>query len=101
MTALRVGQKCVCIDDKPHPLNWRGLDGLRKGEVYTIRRIGFDVDGTFGIWLSEIIRPHQDGAPEWGELPFVATRFRPVKTTSIECFKALLAPVPTKQKEPV
>jgi hypothetical protein len=98
MTALRAGMKVVCVNDTPQTTSSRSLDGLRKGEVYTIRRVGPDLDiGIVCVWLGEITRR---GSSHWiDELGFCPSRFRRVKTTSIECFKALLAPANKKQRE--
>lgn len=75
---FHVGQKVVCVDDTMPPEgNGIGtLNGLKKGSVYTVRRVG--VDALYqapGVWLEEIIRP------DWlhyGETAYNIIRFRPV-----------------------
>lgn len=95
-----VGQKVVCVDDSVHP-EWNvnpdfrycgDLDGLKRGLIYTIRRVGYDkIDGDPVIWLQEIIRT------EWplaGESGFHQLRFRPLteteKQTDISVFREIL-----------
>lgn len=96
---FKAGDKVVCIDDAP--LNTVGLDpdmgGLRVGEVYTIREIGpvsnlHPSRGRIAIKLAEIVRKSM--SEYGGETGFLVSRFRPVqkRTTSIECFRALLNP---------
>lgn len=94
MNNFHVGQKVVCVDVNP----WRAEDdlgGLTKGSVYTIRRVGFHQHPThpigryLGIVVDEIYRPCQT--------PYLASRFRPVHTTSIAVFKAMLAPTPHRE----
>jgi hypothetical protein len=101
---FRVGQKVVCVDDARQPLTAQFTPNMpARGSVYTVRALDYcAVSDTQGIFLTEIVNPVFDwaNAPR-SELAFKSTRFRPVKTTSIECFKALLAPVPKKQKERV
>lgn len=95
--SFHVGQKVVCIND-------RGIEndlferGPTKGEVYTIRNIRTDKRGNVGFRLVEIVNqpnprrePDETGDREAG---FYARRFRPVKTTSIEIFKAMLVNPP-------
>lgn len=87
MSAFRVGQKVVCIDDGPTRfavpagfIGWRpDLDGLTKGTVYTVRNIcRHPFHNYLGIRLCEIFRPCDPilGGPF--EPGFYVGRFRPV-----------------------
>jgi hypothetical protein len=98
--SFQVGQKVVCLQN--WHLNGRGYGdeiGPKKGEIYTIRDIGF---------LSPVnpemvvVRLHEIRNPERPyrlcgtfEPCFDASQFRPVvqRKTSIEIFKSLLNPV--------
>ena len=105
MTPFHVGMKVACVDDEArgqylppiHSCTAKDLDGLTKGNIYTIRGFytGNDPDWTYGcgsIYLEEIHRS------VWGgeEAPFAILRFRPLVKTNIEIFTSMLAP---KQKE--
>lgn len=89
----RPGVKCVCVDDGP--CRNSGLQtGLRKGDVYTIRKtLGADLDGFDGVTLVEIEAPF-----EWNGLGFTSNRFRPLTPISQEQdvakFRHLLVPSP-------
>jgi len=77
----RVGAKVVCVDDAPIPgqmgPGWGGLDGLTRGEIYTIRgHAKGSYSGLPGVLLAEIIRPL--GRRESYEQPFRLSRFRPL-----------------------
>jgi hypothetical protein len=82
---FRVGQKVVCVDDSPCPngsVPWKiigDLDGLSKGGIYTIRKVGgYAGIGTL-VWLNEIIRPLTGNiCAKHGEAGYLSTRFRPV-----------------------
>lgn len=65
MTDFYVGQRVVCVDDGDHP-EWLipnvpavgGLDGLRRGVVYTVSRWNADEWGNGPtVELVEIVRP--------------------------------------------
>lgn len=82
MTNFRVGQKVVCVDDNPASgaayASWRvidiGLNGLCKGQVYTVREIQVFLNRVL-IRLDEIRRPAVGTVKiELGYAPF---RFRP------------------------
>lgn len=95
MSNFRVGQKVVCIDDQPvrRPGFSLNMDGLRAGTVYTIRDITRNPSnhpdaGMTTIRLEEICRNVLPADRE--EIGFRLSRFRPVKTTSIEIFRAML-----------
>ena len=82
MSMFHVGQQVVCA--------WPC------GCVYTIRAIAYErtyLGGlpALGIWVEEISNPiHAATGVEFG---FTADRFRPVKDTSIEVFRAFLSPI--------
>lgn len=78
---FRVGQKVVCVDDKPFHEN-RGVPEIKSGVVYTIRWVGeapYAPDRIFGpvVRLQEVMRG-PNGHPEWNDYPFSARRFRPI-----------------------
>jgi hypothetical protein len=92
---FHVGQKVVCVDADPctyTPAGVGDLDGLTRGEIYTIRRIGESPfwSGTPNVWLVEISRPLFFG----GEPGYHTGRFRPVveRKTDISIFQAMLNP---------
>lgn len=68
-----------------------GLDGLLKGDVYTVRDIGVEF-GFVCIRLKEIIRPVSPYTRV--EAMYAAARFRPVKETSIDVFTQMLVSTP-------
>ena len=100
---FHVGQKVICVNDI-FTITSHNIVPNRpvKGCVYTIR--GFDIYpplvGT-AIWLEEIINPEvdfeEDGVEGTQEPSFWAWRFRPIRTTSIDVFTAMLAPTPVKE----
>lgn len=95
---FRVGQKVVCVDARP--TNIFGLSVLESGRVYTVRWVGLwgyaaRRPNQLCIRLEEIDRGEDPGAPhmiEIFDMPFRATRFRPVveKKTDISVFTAML-----------
>jgi len=102
---FHLGQKVVCIDDKiPEPVaSWDTLNGLTKGNIYTIRWIGMYKSTRHELHLcirvEEIFRKPLD---YYGiETPFNANRFKPLieKKTDISIFTSMLPPVPVKKKE--
>ena len=98
---FHVGQKVVCVDDrssayrKPGFDYQSGLNGLTKGAIYEVRGI---YNGDWPAWhrgslyLVEIIRPFY--IKTHCEPPYHYARFRPVRTTDISIFTAMLAPKP-------
>jgi hypothetical protein len=91
------GDKVVCVNDTPgkftYPnprIEWiADLDGLTKGRIYTIRKIGQGADPAdfdIFVWLQEIYRPSDD----FGEPGYHPERFRPVQTKSTETGIAIL-----------
>lgn len=90
MIDFHIGQKVVCVDASPSHIG--GKYRLVKGAVYTIR--GFDDEGGYlGLYLEEI---PDDPVRAPFKLPngWYAWRFRPVKTTNISIFTAMLVPTP-------
>jgi len=80
----RIGERCVCIDDKFPRVS---IDqGIRAGQEYSVRWAGnyrHYVDGDFyGIKLLEVDRGNDDGPEGYGaaDMPFRASRFRPLVT---------------------
>jgi len=98
MNNFTVGQKVVCIrEGVSKRRQYREERHPKVGEVYTIRAI---VPGDCGdgpepaLYLVEIVnRPllyRTTGGKEIVEMSFLASRFRPVKTASIESLERLL-----------
>ena len=77
-----------------------------EGAVYTIRgtvdcrALGYDEDG---LLLEEIVNPVRlrkaPSGPCRGEVCFRISRFRPLRTTSIGVFTAMLEPAPKEPAE--
>ena len=97
---LNVGQRVVCVDDRREALDAYALETLpKRGSIYTIREIvpckvfGFDEDA---LRLVEIVNPALEYLAPSGsvthELAFRISRFRPVRTTSIDVFLEMLEP---------
>ncbi|MHC1551341.1 CAP-Gly domain protein [Phyllobacterium sp. K27] len=109
MNDFYIGQKVVCIDDKFKNVSIDQI--IRKGEIYTVRWIGLYqhyVDGEFvGIKLEEIHRGNDDGPEGYcaADMPYRATRFRPLVKDKIGMLRGLLNPSPdapadSKKKTP-
>ena len=100
MINFEVGQKVVCVD--ADGTNICDVQELEEGVVYTVSWIGPYLHPLWGLEevclkLEEVSRKPLPGEPDdllIIDMPFRATRFRPVKTTSIEVFKKLLTPIP-------
>ncbi len=95
---FRVGQRVVCVDAEAHgrytPWAHSGeLDGLRRGAIYTIRKIGIYNESPI-VLLEEISRPTRGGWEHYGEIGYHPARFRPIveRKTSIEVFQRMLNP---------
>lgn len=99
LMAFRVGQEVVCVDDNNNGqydapgYKFDGqLDGLTRGQVYTVREIvacPLSITGV-GVRLNEIVRPRED-------TPYCDARFRPIVKTDISIFEAMLAPSPKQR----
>lgn len=93
--AFHVGQRVVCVDASW--TNTLDLQELVEGETYTVvgLRLGPE-SGTPCVDVEGPVIPR----PEWMPTrvyPYRSTRFRPVRTTSIDCFTALLHPAPKRR----
>ena len=88
---FHVGQKVVYVDGSKPNLSWDGHTIPVLGAVYTVREL-ISWQGLDGLLLHEISNPVSAGSGL--ECGFLAHRFRPVQTTSIEVFRALLNPKP-------
>lgn len=99
MCNFHVGQNVVCIDDrwqKPpdHPLDIPPNRPV-KGRVYTIRKIVKDQHDHIGLKLEEVVNdPVTLDNKLYEEQSFRHEAFRPCKTTSLDVFTAMLAPLP-------
>lgn len=94
MSMFHVGQRVVFIGPDGSELykSW-GVKFPVKGCVYTIREIGpFNMTV---LLLEEIHNPPYPGTTYEGG--FGICFFRPVRDTSIEVFRKLLAPLPEKE----
>lgn len=97
---FNIGQRVVCVTTErlielqkapPDRYVFKGLDGLKEGEVYTIRGIFSDpyhACFNFGsVYLEEIRRPfNHDGI----EAPYLSVRFRPVQETGMKILRGIL-----------
>ena len=106
--AFQVGQKVVCVDlrtrgDGLNPF-YRGTMLPLLGAVYTVRHV-FDAgrygyDGEGALLLAEVSNPVRyymaPAGPVECEQFFLDYRFRPLRSTSIEVFTAMLEPAPRK-----
>jgi len=99
---LKPGDKVVCISITSTPgRSWVNGDCPQLNKTYTVSKIGISDRGQVVISLLEHPRhPDSVRSGRWG---FNVNRFRPVRTTSIDCFKVhlLQTPSPIKQKENV
>lgn len=89
---FHLGQQVVCI----RAIRMRRRKGEvypQPGLVYTIRSITPVEDNVF-LRFEEICNPpiYDDTDDDNPEAMFIGTKFRPVKPTSIESFRTLLAP---------
>ncbi len=93
--SFRVGQKVVCIDDKPNGLHksW-GDSPIYKGQIYVIRDIEIGFRHPFA-GVEDCVRLEGIDRTYYGvDWPYRKSRFRPlVETkTSIEVFNRMLTP---------
>lgn len=94
-----VGQKIVCVNARPDPLwGWsRRSTPPETGAVYTVTRVGLcQVPGyqdMTSVWLREIHNFCCRAGVDYPDCGYAAERFRPVKTTSIAVFEAILRDV--------
>ncbi len=91
---FKVGQKVVCVNDDPEAfvrgLFFDGLDGLRKGTLYTVRFCGMWGHPIIGEYLGVQVAEISRGLGG----PFHHLRFQPLRETSIDVFTQLLVKVP-------
>ena len=104
MYDFHVGQKVVCINDTFKNVS---IDqGIRKGQVYTIRWVGpyrHYVDGDFiGVKLAEIHRGNDDGPEGYGaaDMPYRANRFRPLLRDQLGALRDRLLRKPKTKESP-
>ncbi len=98
---FKIGQKVVCINDSLNVCHTSKLP-IIKGEVYTITGFG-DPDAAPCLVLAgvpNIFKEHIDLNKNYGttypvDIGWRADRFRPVKTTSIDVFTAMLNKQPS------
>jgi hypothetical protein len=106
---FRVGQRIVCIDNRPMDDGDGSTSGYGDevfpilGATYTVRAIvpgtplGYDGDG---VLLAEIVNRVRLYEAPTGivtcEPFFRAWRFRPARSTSIDVFLGMLKPVPAR-----
>lgn len=83
MSGFHVGQKVCCIDDSPGDVKRFRQYRLEKGTVYTVSAIASH-KGAPLIQVAELPVPEN--------CYWRASRFRPVRTTSIEVFTDMLVP---------
>lgn len=96
MLDWKVGDKIVCINDKP---NGGGLEEIwpREGIIYTIRDIGepaYYAETKISVRLQELVNTPQFyhdalGQKIFTECWFNVARFRPVTNTSLDIFRKL------------
>ena len=95
MMGFQVGQVVVCIDASGMgcPDGEAGEAFPKEGGVYTVRALR-PWEGTVALLLAEIVNPWFEwGGGDVGEVAFHSRRFRPAKTTSLEVFDPMLAPL--------
>lgn len=104
MSNFRIGQKVVCVDD-----NFSGGYGdeiaPKKGEIYTIRWLGYDEDSVCRlVEIRNKRRPYVvNGTITVSENAFFTRRFRPVVEKSNDAGMAILKKLlePTHHSETV
>lgn len=98
MAVFRVGQKVVCIDAQPHSnmlsVGWLA-DVPIKGAVYTVTDITQRPKHVIcecpnALRFAEI--------KNLADVGYCAHRFRPIQETNIDVFRAMLKPLPVKEK---
>lgn len=104
---FHIGQMVVCVDGsfcghtpwKAHPPRNDAV-WVKTGLIYTITGIGNFLLGPFSVpvlHVEEAFNPSNGLAiPKGADLGFAASRFRPVRTTSIKAFTALLNKTPER-----
>ena len=110
---MKAGDQVVCVDDSLQPFE---VPVLKRGHVYTIRRIepySFTTGPDDGVWLEErrtfdfsalkiifagdkLVESAIDEIMS-DDRPWGVRRFRPLKKSEIEHVQKLLAPVDTRE----
>jgi hypothetical protein len=93
--SFHVGQQVVCVDDQFSPCKyWRSTVKTfpKLHSIYTIREIR-DAGDLIGFCFYEFTNPRAHFERGYLEPAFNSKNFRPVRKTSIEVFRKLLAPV--------
>ncbi len=93
--SFAVGQQVVCVNDVfSSCAYWRAaLTAFpRLNGIYTIRHMR-EAHGLLGLCFYEIVSPPAQFSEGFVEPAFNSKNFRPVRATSIEVFRKLLAPV--------
>ena len=84
---FEVGQMALCVDAQNRSgYFWPAGGAPEAGRIYTVRSIVTSREGKPALHFDELRRS--------SELPYHAYRFRPVRKTSIEELRKLVAPVP-------
>ncbi len=106
MTPFHVGMKVVCVDSDPRSAKNPKrvtfvsdyMNGLKEGEVYTVRDIGLaEFVEIPCLWLQEIYRFPLVGSQTM-ENGFSVHRFRPVHENRMNELRSLLVTPPSKAK---
>ena len=87
-----IGQRVVCVDvNFSHEPLWRSCVSAfpRLNSIYLIRDIR-TAHELVGLCFDEIMNASADFAEGYVEAAFDSRRFRPVRSTNVEIFKALL-----------
>lgn len=100
---FHVGQGVWCIYDSPNlptnnPAQWKylgDLDGLSRGEIYTISNLYLSVEGHPCCELIEIKRTKVAGT-DFDEPGYSLARFEPVREQNIELFRQMCRDAETK-----
>jgi hypothetical protein len=100
--SFHIGQRVVCVSTnfsrEPY---WRRTVRMfpQLNGIYTIRSMR-TVDDLVGLCFEEMINPCANFKEGYVEAAFDSRRFRPVRTTNIDVFKALLVPRPAAARRP-
>lgn len=88
MSKFHIGQKVVCVNN----FSTFCLAKPQVGSVYTISNLYLAPDGDLMLELVEILAPETDET--FAGFRASSYFFRPVRTTDISIFTAMLAPTP-------
>ncbi len=100
--AFRVGQRVVCINDGPMPIEsgraWDKGEEVVVGHVYTIRKVFIGHNGEESCWLNEVCRSIRAVLWFGRDVGYRTCRFRPLverkndKTAFVENLKKICMP---------